>query len=221
MYGLTRGTVTLIGAAVAGFLIWLATQVSDSSNGGYWGVYGLIAAAGLVMAFSQLLGGWTKWGWPRLSVNVFLIGFIPVLIAAGWVLLATQPDPNWFRDHIRSWTGDIGITGLVGDLGEYVSVLAFGLGLVFGFTFDTTGPATYGPFGRQRRAERVPVGRQTGPPPEDRPGAREEREAAARDEASSREKREVPARGDGTSDDETAVHDGDRTRTDYERTRSD
>jgi len=108
MYGLTRGTVTLICAAVAGFLIWLATQVSDSSNGGYWGVYGLIAAAGLVMAFSQLLGGWTKWGWPRLSVNVLLIGFIPVLIAAGWVLLATQPDPNWFRDHIRSWTDDTG-----------------------------------------------------------------------------------------------------------------
>ena len=220
MYGLTRGTVTLIGAAIAGFLIWLATQVSDSSNGGYWGVYGLIAAAGLVMAFSQLLGGWTKWGLPRLSVNVFLIGFIPVLIAAGWVLLATQPDPNWFRDHIRSWTDDIGINGLVGDLGEYVSVLAFGLGLVFGFTFDTTGPATHGAFGRQRRAEPVPVG-QRGTPPEDRPTAREEREAAARDEASSREKREVPAQHDGQGDDETAVRDEERPRTDYERTRSD
>lgn len=178
MYGLTRGTVTLICAAVAGFLIWLATQVSDGSNGGYWGIYGLIAAAGLVMAFSQLLGGWTKWGWPRLSVNVFLIGFIPVLIAAGWVLLATQPDPNWFRDHIRSWTDDIGINGLVGDLGQYVSLLAFGLGLVFGFTFDTTGPAAYGPFGRQRRAARaepIPVDR-NGPPPEDtQPRARSAR----------------------------------------------
>ena len=209
MYGLTRGTVTLICAAVAGFLIWLATQVSDSSNGGYWGIYGLIAAAGLVMAFSQLLGGWTKWGWPRLSVNVFLIGFIPVLVAAGWVLLATQPDPNWFRDHVRSWTDDIGINGLVGDLGQYVSVLAFGLGLVFGFTFDTTGPAAYGPFGRQRRAavaEPVPVDK-NGPPPEDTATAREEREAAARD--------------DGAVDDETVVRDRERTRTDdYERTRS-
>ena len=209
MYGLTRGTVTLICAAVAGFLIWLATQVSDSSNGGYWGVYGLIAAAGLVMAFSQLLGGWTNWGWPRLSVNVFLIGFIPVLVAAGWVLLATQPDPNWFRDHIRSWTDDIGINGLVGDLGQYVSVLAFGLGLVFGFTFDTTGPAAYGPFGRQRRAavaEPAPVDK-NGPPPEDTATAREEREAAPRD--------------DGAVDDETVVRDRERTRTDdYERTRS-
>jgi hypothetical protein len=115
-------------------------------------------------------------------VNVFLIGFIPVLIAAGWVLLATQPDPNWFRDHIRSWTDDIGINGLVGDLGQYLSVLAFGVGLVFGFTFDTTGPAAYGPFGRQRRAapaEPVPVDK-NGPPPEDTATAREEREAAAR-----------------------------------------
>src|SRR5437764_858942 len=46
MYGLTRGTVTLIGAAVAGLLVWIATQVSDTSTGGYWAVYGLIAAAG-------------------------------------------------------------------------------------------------------------------------------------------------------------------------------
>ena len=99
MYGLTRGTITLLGAAAAGLLIWLATQVDDGSNGGYWAVYGLIAAAGLVMAFSQILGGWTKWGWPRMSLNVFLLGFIPVLIAAGWVVVAHQPDGNWFRAH--------------------------------------------------------------------------------------------------------------------------
>jgi hypothetical protein len=200
MYGLTRGTVTLIGAAVAGFLIWIATQVNESTNGGYWGVYGLIAAAGLVMAFSQILGGWTKWGWPRLSVNVFLIGFLPVLIAAGWVLLATQPDPNGFRDHIRSWTDDIAITGLVGDLGEYVSVLAFGIGLVFGFTFDTSGPAAYGPFGRQRRREAVPSSAPA-MPPEDAATAREEREAAA-------------AQRDDAVDDETVVRDRERIRTD-------
>ncbi|HEY7018510.1 MAG TPA: hypothetical protein VH297_08575 [Gaiellaceae bacterium] len=181
MYGLTRGTITLISAGVAGFLVWLATQVNDSTNGGYWGVYGLIAAAGLVMALSQILGGWTKWGWPRLSVNVFLLGFLPVLVAAGWVVLAKQPDPNWFRDHVNSWSNDIGIDGLVSDLGEYVAVLAFGIGLVFGFTFDTSGPAAYGPFGRRRRAAARPAGGAV-PPAEDRPTAREEREAAARDD---------------------------------------
>ena len=136
MYHVTRGVVTLISAGVAGLLIWLATQINDSSTGGYWAVYGLIAAAGLIMALSQIIGGWTKWGLPRMSVNVFLVAFVPVLIAAGWVILATQPDANWFRDHVRSWSGSIGINGLVADLGEYVAVLAFGIGLVFGYTLD-------------------------------------------------------------------------------------
>jgi hypothetical protein len=182
MYHVTRGVVTLISAGVAGLLIWLATQINDSSTGGYWAVYGVIAAAGLIMALSQIIGGWTKWGLPRMSVNVFLVAFIPVLIAAGWVILATQPDANWFRDHIRSWSGTIGINGLVTDLGEYVAVLAFGIGLVFGYTFDTSGPGAHGPFGRRRRRAVVPAGG-AATPPEDRPTAREEREAAAQDGA--------------------------------------
>jgi hypothetical protein len=52
MYGLTRGMITLLGAAAAGLLVWLATQIGDGSNGGYWAIYGLIAGAGLVMACS-------------------------------------------------------------------------------------------------------------------------------------------------------------------------
>jgi hypothetical protein len=190
MYGLTRGMVTLLGAAAAGFLVWLATQIGEGTNGGYWAVYGLIAAAGLTMALSQLLGGWTKWGWPRLSANVFLLGFIPVLVAAGWVLLATQPDANWLRDHIRGWSDDIGIQGLVADLGEYVSVLAFGIGLVFGFTFDTSGPAELGPFGRRRRAAAVPAGG-AAPPAEERPTVREERETRGGDVATERDRASV------------------------------
>ena len=170
MYGLTRATITLLGAATAGFLIWLATQVNAASTGGYWSVYRLLAAAGLTMALSQLLGGWTKWGWPRLSVNVFLIAFVPTLIVVGWVLLSRQPNANWFRDHVLSWSGDISIGGLVGDLGEYASVLAFGLGLVFGFTFDTSGPAAYGPFGRRRRKAAIPAGG-AAPPPEEQPSS--------------------------------------------------
>ena len=199
MYGLTRGTITLLGAGVAGLLIWLATQVDDGSNPGYWAVYGLIAAAGLVMAFSQILGGWTKWGWPRMSLNVFLLGFLPVLIAAGWVVVAHQPDGNWFRAHVLNWSDDINILGLVRDLTEYVAVLAFGVGLVFGFTFDTSGPAAYGPFGRRRRAATVPAGG-AAPPPEDRPTAREEREAEYEDETArdraARERDAEPVRTD-------------------------
>jgi hypothetical protein len=110
------------------------------------------------MALSQLLGGWTKWGLPRLSINVFLIAFIPTLIAAGWVVVAHQPHPNWFRNHVLNWSSDIGILGLVRDLTEYVSVLAFGIGLVFGYSFDTAGPAERGPVERRRRGAAVPAG---------------------------------------------------------------
>lgn len=135
--GITRGFSTLIGAAVAGFLIWLATQIGTGSAGEYWSTYGLIAAAGLTMALSQILGGWTKWGWPRLSAGVFLLGFLPVLLVGGWVLLARQP-ADFF--NTSNWSRDLGVDGVVGDLGELLAAIAFGVGLTFGLTFDTTGP---------------------------------------------------------------------------------
>ena len=140
MYGLTRATTTLIAAAVAGLLIWFATQVDGDSVGGFWAEYGLIAAAGLVMALSQLLGGWTKWGWPRLSVPFLLTAFVPIALVSLWIVLAAEPGNGWFHRHVVSWSNDIGISSLVDDLKEYVAVFSFGIGLVFGFTFDTTGP---------------------------------------------------------------------------------
>jgi hypothetical protein len=158
MYGLTRGTATLLGAAAAGLLVWLAAQIDDKSTGGYWAVYGLIAGAGLVMALSQLLGGWTKGGMPKLSANVFLLAFVPTLIAAGWVVVGHQPHPNWFRNHVLSWSSDISILGVVRDLAEYAAVLSFGIGLVFGFSFDTSPAGAYGSFGRRRRAATTPAG---------------------------------------------------------------
>src|SRR5256885_12150311 len=91
MYGFTRATTTLSAAAVAGLLIWFATQINDHRLGGFWAVYGLIAGAGLVMALSQLLGGWTKWGWPRLSAAFLLLAFVPIAIVSLWILLAPQP----------------------------------------------------------------------------------------------------------------------------------
>jgi hypothetical protein len=137
---LTRAVMTLLGAAAAGLLIWLATQVGDDTTGGYWAVYGLLAAAGLTMALSQLLGGWTKWGWPKISAAVFLLGFLPVLIVGGWLLVAHQPDGGSFRSDALNWANDAGIGGLFEDLREYLPVVAFAIGLVFGFTFDTRGP---------------------------------------------------------------------------------
>ena len=142
MYGLTRGTITLVAAGAAGLLIWLAARINDHTTGGYWADYGLLAAAGLVMALSQLLGGWTKWGWPRMSAGVFLWAFVPVAIVVLWILVFHQPHPNWLRNHIRNWSGDIHVRHLINDFKQYRGVLAFGLGLVFGYTFDTTGPVT-------------------------------------------------------------------------------
>jgi hypothetical protein len=140
MIGTVRGVFTLGGAGIAGLLIWVSTQIGTGTTGGYWAVYGIIAGAGLTMALSQLFGGWTKGGWPRFSLGVFLIGFLPVLVVGGWVLLAGQPEANWFQRHLVSWSGHAGIGGLVDDLRAHLALIAFGIGLVFGFTFDTTGP---------------------------------------------------------------------------------
>ncbi len=134
MLGITRGFATLVGAAVAGFLIWVASQLGTGSSSDYWITYGLIAAAGLTMALSQVLGGWTKWGWPRLSGGVFLLGFLPVLVVGGWVLLARMPAETL---NTGAFSRDIGIGDVVADLGELLAALAFGIGLTFGFTFDT------------------------------------------------------------------------------------
>jgi hypothetical protein len=140
MYGLTRATTTLVCSAVAGLLIWLATQISNDHVGGYWARVGLVAGAGLVMALSQLLGGWTKWGVPRLSIAVLITAFVPVAIVSLWVILAGEPGSGWFHDHVLAWTRDIHLSGLVTDFLYYIPVLAFGTGLVFGFSFDTAGP---------------------------------------------------------------------------------
>ena len=138
MIGLTRGISTLAGATVAGILLWFATQVGAETTTEYWATYGLIAAAGLTMALSQILGGWTKWGWPRFSLGVFALGFLPVLVAGGWVLLARQP-ADWM--NTSNWSRDFGIDGLVADLGNILPAIAFGIGLTFGLSFDTAGPS--------------------------------------------------------------------------------
>jgi len=194
MYGLTRGTATLLGAGVAGLLVWIAAQIDGKSTGGYWAVYGLIAGAGLVMALSQLLGGWTKGGLPKLSANVFLLAFIPTLIAAGWVVVGHQPHPNWFRNHVLSWSSDISILGVVRDMADYVAVVAFGIGLVFGFSFDTSAAGTYGSFGRRRRAAATPAGGAA--PPGTHDGNGSDGRSMRRLPGRRREREPEPAQGD-------------------------
>jgi hypothetical protein len=137
MYGLTRSTMTLLGAAAAGFLLWVATQLDTDATGEYWAALALMAAAGLTIAVSQLLGGWTKWGLPRISGAVFLLGFLPALVAGGLVILHAQPDSDAWG---TGWASDIGLEGLADDLTRVLPAIAFALGLLFGLSFDTTGP---------------------------------------------------------------------------------
>ena len=162
MQGLTRGAMTLLGVVVAGFLIWWGASAlpseGDATIGEFWWAAGLIAAAGLIMALSQLLGGWTKWGWPRVSGNVFLLGFLPALIAGGWMVVAAEPGDHWLGSHVRDWSDDIGLESLVADLMKAWPALAFGVGLAFGLMFDTTGPRT------------KPVPEPGRPPTEEEPG---------------------------------------------------
>ena len=99
MNGMIRALSTLAGVAAAGFLLWVAAQVGRHSTGGYWAAYAIVAAAGLVLALSQLRG---RTGHPR---AMFTFGFLPVLVVAGWVLIAMEPHGNWFRDHVARLVG--------------------------------------------------------------------------------------------------------------------
>jgi hypothetical protein len=137
---LVRGLFTLLGVAAAGFLIWLATLFDLGSTGEYWAAMGILAGAGAVLGLSQLFGGWTKWGVPIISPGVFLLGFLPALVAVGGILIATRPTGTEQGENVAGWISDIGLGGLAGDLIVYQGVLAFGLGIVFSFIFDTTGP---------------------------------------------------------------------------------
>src|SRR5215207_9160503 len=162
MYGLTRGFATLLGVGAAGFLIWLATYMRDADRGEYWAAAGLYAAAGFALALSQLLGGWTKWGWPAVSPEVLVLGFVPALLLGGWVI-GTQEPNGWFAENLGDWAGDAGVGGLVDDLGEAVPALALGIGLAFGLTFDTTGSRP------RRRARDVEPAPTAAPRPVERP----------------------------------------------------
>jgi hypothetical protein len=176
MTGWNRAVSTLVGAAAAGCLLWVAAaHISRNTTGGYWAAYGIVAGAGLLLAVSQLRG---RGGNPP---GTFLLAFVPVLIAAGWVLLAMQPHPNWFGTHVLRWSGDIGIRDVVRDLGTWLGLMAFGIGYVFGVTLEP------GMMLRRRRAVTAPPAPATATAPAS-PAS------AAADEPTAAERSEV---GDG------------------------
>jgi hypothetical protein len=164
MIGASRAVATLGAAVIAGLLLWVAAAHVDRTNtSGYWAAYGIVAAAGVVFALAQMRG---RRGNPPV---MFALAFLPVLIMAGWVLLAMQPHGNWFRAHTLSWSETIGIEYVVKALGTWLGVLAFGIGYTLGLTLE---PAP------------SPAPEVVAPPAHDR---------AATDEPLTAERHEVPA----------------------------
>ena len=130
MNGITRAFSTLVGLAAAGALLWAAAQVGRDSTGGYWAAYGIVAAAGVVLALSQLRG---RGGNPG---AMLMLGFLPVLVVAGWVLVGMEPHGNWFRNHVLAWSGDIGVRDVVRDVGTWLGVLALAIGYTLGAALE-------------------------------------------------------------------------------------
>lgn len=126
---MARAVMTLAASAAAGFVLWYVPHFNRWTTGGYWGVIALMSAAGLLLGASRFHAhDRSRFG--------FLVAFLPVLVAAGWVILASQPQANWVRDYVLSWSSDMTIGDVVHNLGEHVAVVAFGLGVVFGHTFE-------------------------------------------------------------------------------------
>ena len=137
LYDATRGLTTAAAASGAGVLLWAATLVGQQTDRRFWAAMAIVAAAGLVIALSQVIGGWTKGHGVRVSPGTFLLAFVPVLVCVGWILMATQPGTGWHEGTVASWSRSLGILGLVHALGLWHGVLAFGLGAVLGMSLDS------------------------------------------------------------------------------------
>src|SRR6266700_7466071 len=116
LYDVTRG-LTTAAAATAGLLLWTAAQVGQQTTGRFWAEMGIAATAGLVLSLAHAVGGWTKGLRLRLSPGTFLLGFLPVLVCVGWILIATQTGGGWQEGRIVSWSQSLGVLGIVHAVG--------------------------------------------------------------------------------------------------------
>jgi hypothetical protein len=190
LYDTTRGLTTLTAAGAAGVLLWLATRVGQPTDRRFWAEMAIVAAAGLVIALSQVVGGWTKGLQLRVSPGTLGLAFVPVLIVVWWIMMASQPGHGWYEGTIVSWSNSLGITGLVHDLALWHGVLAFGFGLVLGLSFDTVpAPVT------EPAVERVaPAAAPAAAAPANEPTTAEQREIGARRSVRPREAAGGPRR---------------------------
>jgi hypothetical protein len=155
LYDASRGLTLALAAALAGLGLWGATQVGMQTTGRFWLSLAIVAAAGLVIALANHIGSWTKGLRLRLSPGTFVLAFLPVLVCAGWILLATQPGQGWEEGRLASWSNSLGVLGVVHSLGLWRGVLAFGVGLLLGLSLDgVPAPADEGAADEPVTAER-------------------------------------------------------------------
>ena len=147
LYDTTRGLTTVAAVGTAGVLLWAATLVGQPSDGRFWAEMGIVAGAGLVLAISQVVGGWTKGLRLRISLGTLALAFLPVLIVVWWIMMASQPAHGWYQGTFETWSRHAGLLGLVHDLALWHGVLAFGFGLVLGMSFDTVPADAPAPIG--------------------------------------------------------------------------
>jgi len=189
-YDASRGLALALAAALAGLALWGAGQVGTQTTGHFWIAMAIVAGAGLLLALASHVGMWTKGLTLRLSPTTFVLTFLPALVCVGWILLANQSGSGWEEGRIDSWSNSIGILGLVHSVGLWRGVLALGLGLMLGLSFDAvpapvdeTAPAYAGPNGAAAM------------PSADEPVAAERRFAAGRAPAeTTRTRAETPTR---------------------------
>lgn len=112
----TKAMTLAVAVAAAGALIWFAGRFDGSTSHDYWVSLGLIAAAGLIVGIALRAHGQAA------SPIVALVSLFVTL----WVAIADQPT----HGHVTNWSHDLGLGGVVSDLGAHVSVLAFGACLV-------------------------------------------------------------------------------------------
>jgi hypothetical protein len=136
LYDASRGLTLALAAALAGLGLWGATQIGMQTTARFWISMAVVAGAGLLIALANHVGTWTKGLRLRMSPSTFALAFLPVLVCAGWILVATQPGNGWEEGRLHSWSDSIGILGVAHSLGLWHGVLAFGIGLMLGLSFD-------------------------------------------------------------------------------------
>ena len=137
LYDGTRGLTTAVLAGCAGLLLYVASRVGQQTTGRFWAEMAIVAGAGLLLALPPIVGMWSNGLRLRPSPGTFVLGFLPVLVCVGWILMASQPGNGWHEGTVASWSTSMGILGVVHELALWHGVLAFGFGLVLGLTLDT------------------------------------------------------------------------------------